>query len=99
MFSVKSTYEKLLDLVIAEDRWQEDEKMVFEGIWKSAAPLKVIVFSWKALLNRIPTKSNLRIRNVFRWKHLLFVSGAGEWRRHQCIYSFIVTWLLGCGGE
>jgi len=64
VFSVKSTYEKLIGLLIVEDRWWEDEKMVFGGISKSAAPLKVIVFSWKALLNRIPTKSNLRIRNV-----------------------------------
>lgn len=63
-FSVKSTYDKLLGMLIVEDRWQEVENMVFGGIWKSTAPLKVIMFSWKALLNRIPTKSNLRIRNV-----------------------------------
>lgn len=47
-----------------EDWWQEEEKWVFGCIWKSPAPLKMVVFSRKALLDRIPTKFNLRIRNV-----------------------------------
>lgn len=64
VFSVKSTYEKLIDLMLAEEKWNDDEKIVFGGIWKSLAPLKVVVFSWKAFHNRIPTKDNLRIRNV-----------------------------------
>lgn len=64
VFTVKSTYDKLMALMLVEDRWSIEEKMVFGSIWKSPAPLKVVVLSWKALHNRIPTKVNLRIRNV-----------------------------------
>jgi hypothetical protein len=37
---------------------------VFGKIWKSAAPSKVCAFSWQLLLQRIPTRDNLRIRGV-----------------------------------
>lgn len=37
---------------------------MFGTLWKSPVPLKVVVFSWKALLDRIPTKSNLALRNM-----------------------------------
>ena len=37
---------------------------MFTSLWKSPAPSKVIVFSWKLLLNRVPTSDNLSIRNV-----------------------------------
>jgi hypothetical protein len=38
--------------------------MVFENLWKSPAPSKVVMFAWKVLLNRVPTKVNLALRNV-----------------------------------
>jgi hypothetical protein len=37
---------------------------VFNNIWKSSAPSKVIAFSWKVLRNRIPTRVNLLLRGV-----------------------------------
>jgi len=40
-----------------------EEKRVFDCIWKSKAPLKVVVFSWKLLHDRIPSRSNLARRN------------------------------------
>jgi hypothetical protein len=40
-----------------------DERRVFHDIWKFGAPSKVIAFVWKALLDRIPTRVNLEIRN------------------------------------
>jgi len=40
------------------------EEMVFESILKSSTSLKVLVFSWRLLLYRLPTKSNLIRRNV-----------------------------------
>jgi len=49
---------------LCEDLWREDEKGVFENLWKSPAPLKVVAFPWKVLLNRVPTKLNLALRNV-----------------------------------
>jgi len=33
-------------------------------IWRSMAPTKVVAFSWKLLLDRIPSKWNLQKRNV-----------------------------------
>lgn len=39
------------------------ELRVFETIWDSKAPLKVVAFSWKLLLDRIPTRRNLARRN------------------------------------
>jgi hypothetical protein len=39
-------------------------RYVFSKIWKSAAPSKVCAFSWQLLLQRIPTRDNLRIRGV-----------------------------------
>lgn len=39
------------------------EKLVFGSISKSPAPSKVVAFSWKLLLDRIPTKINLERRN------------------------------------
>jgi hypothetical protein len=37
---------------------------VFQGIWKSAAPLKVTAFSWQTLHDKIPTRRNLHRRGV-----------------------------------
>ncbi|XP_024626859.1 uncharacterized protein [Medicago truncatula] len=56
-FSVKSAYEKLVSLVLIEDLWREEEKLVFSQVWKSPTPLKVVAFSWKLLLDRLPTKN------------------------------------------
>jgi hypothetical protein len=37
---------------------------VFDNMWKSPAPSKVIAFGWRVLLNRIPTRVNLSLRNA-----------------------------------
>jgi len=49
IFSVKSTYDKLVGLVLEEDLWSMEEKSVFAKLWKSLAPSKVVAFSWKLL--------------------------------------------------
>lgn len=63
-FSVKSAYANLEGLVLCEDVWREEEKGVFVDLWKSRAPSKVVAFTWRMLLNRIPTISNLALRHV-----------------------------------
>jgi len=45
-------------MLVVEEIWTIDEKRVFECIWKSKEPLKVVAFSWK-LFDRIPFKRNL----------------------------------------
>lgn len=64
VFSVKSTYVKLEELVLYDELWTEEENGVFDKLWKSPAPSKVVAFAWRTLLNRIPTKSNLVLRHV-----------------------------------
>lgn len=64
VYSVKSAYLKLEGIVLSEDMWGEAEKGVFENMWKSPAPSKVIAFGWRVLLNRAPTRDNLALRNV-----------------------------------
>ncbi|RHN74087.1 putative reverse transcriptase zinc-binding domain-containing protein [Medicago truncatula] len=41
-----------------------EQGVVFDSIWKSPAPSKVVVFSWKLLHDRIPSKVNLAYRHV-----------------------------------
>jgi hypothetical protein len=49
---------------VREDVWDVEEERVFHNLWKNPAPLKVLAFAWKVLLNRVPTKTNLTFRNV-----------------------------------
>lgn len=64
VFSVKFMFEILEELMVIEDVVNPLEKKVFSYIWKCSAPSKVVAFSWKLLRDRIPTKRNLRIRNL-----------------------------------
>ena len=64
VFSIKSSYKKLEGLVFREVLWRDVEKGVFDKLWKSSAPSKVVAFAWRVLLNRAPTKANLALRNV-----------------------------------
>jgi len=63
-FTVKLAYVKLEGLVLGDVLWQVEERRVLEELWKIPTPSKVVAFAWKALLNRIPTKLNLAVRNV-----------------------------------
>ncbi|PNX90391.1 pantothenate synthetase [Trifolium pratense] len=54
-FSVNSSYKLLVE---------EDIVVVFDQIWDSPAPSKVIAFSWQFLYNRIPTRNNLEARDL-----------------------------------
>ena len=64
VFTVKSAYLRLEGVVLGEVLWREEEKGVFDKLWKIPAPSKVAAFAWKVLLNRAPTKANLALRNV-----------------------------------
>ena len=64
VFSVSSSYKVLENLVILEEGVNVEEEGIFSKLWKSPAPSKVVAFSWMALLNRIPTRSNLALRHI-----------------------------------
>jgi hypothetical protein len=63
-FTVNLSYKKLEGLVLREVVWTNEERGVFEKLWKCLAPSKVVAFAWKAIINRVPTKVNLALRNV-----------------------------------
>lgn len=64
VFSVSSSYVALVNLLMLIQSLENTKKVVFDLVWKSPAPYKVVVFSWKLLLNRIPTKDNLLKRRI-----------------------------------
>lgn len=45
IFSVRSAYSKLEGLTLTENLWTEEEKGLFENMWKSPAPSKVVAFA------------------------------------------------------
>jgi hypothetical protein len=61
---VKFMNKKLERMSVGETFASAADRRVFTHIWRSPAPSKVIAFSWKLLHNRIPTRVNLRHRNV-----------------------------------
>jgi hypothetical protein len=64
VFTVNSYYKRLEGLLFNDLRWRDEEKGVFALLWKCPAPSKVVALAWRVLLNRIPTKENLSLRNV-----------------------------------
>jgi hypothetical protein len=64
-FSVRSSYNKVLEeRLLVEGGLTTMEEKVFDYIWKCSTRTKVIAFFWTLLLNRIPSKVNLTVRNV-----------------------------------
>lgn len=64
LFSVKSTYSVLENLLLLGLDVGVVNDGVFALLWKSPAPSKVVAFSWSLLLGRIPTKDNLALRHI-----------------------------------
>jgi hypothetical protein len=64
MFSVKSTYLLIENCLCPTEVLDEEVRLVFEHIWESPAPSKVIAFSWQLLYDRIPTTSNLDYQGI-----------------------------------
>ncbi|GAU48661.1 hypothetical protein TSUD_189160 [Trifolium subterraneum] len=64
VFTVKSTYLYLAKELRSGDELDEGRAVIFDQIWDSAAPSKVIAFSWQLLYDRIPSRKNLNIRGI-----------------------------------
>ncbi|KEH40277.1 hypothetical protein MTR_1g026690 [Medicago truncatula] len=62
VFSVKSMFKKLENVLGVEDEPRGWERGVFKDIWESPAPSKVVAFSWKLLYDWIPCRRNLAVR-------------------------------------
>jgi len=63
-FTVRLAYNILEGVLDFVEGLPDNEDMVFGRLWKSSVPSSVVAFSWKLLLDRIPTKRNLLIQNV-----------------------------------
>jgi mannosylglycoprotein endo-beta-mannosidase len=98
LFSVKSAYSIMFSLVSGAGELVERVNPVFDRIWKSPAPSKLIAFSWQVLHNRIPTKDNLVRRGIFRGDspgNCVVCSGSLESVTHlflHCDFAFSI-WL------
>jgi hypothetical protein len=66
LFSVKSTYTAISNMLITGSSVTPEEGTAFKAIWKCNAPSKVSAFLWKLLHDRIPTKVNLYKRRILR---------------------------------
>ena len=59
VYSAGSEYKKLMSA-----QTDENQDGVFTELWKVKAPSKAVFFAWRLLRDRLPTKMNLRRRNV-----------------------------------
>ncbi|PNY13317.1 hypothetical protein L195_g009970 [Trifolium pratense] len=64
VFSVKSSYNLLVGELWSGEELDDAMAVVFDQLWDSPAPSKVIAFSWQLLYDRIPTRKNLKVRGL-----------------------------------
>lgn len=98
IFSVKSCYNLLENLLFVEGGASLEEEVVFWYLWKILAPSKVLAFSWTLLVDRIPSKSNLakcRLLEVDGSKKCIFCGLLEETATHHFLHSK-VTWCVRC---
>ena len=58
-YSVKSTYSVLRQHVPAEAQGEE-----FKELWKLKVPSKAVVCAWRLLKDKLPTRDNLRKKQI-----------------------------------
>ena len=55
-----------------------DDVVFVSSLWLKEVPLKVVLFAWRLLRDRLPTKDNLYRRNVVDIDDQFCVGGCGE---------------------
>lgn len=94
VFTVKSCYLLLQDRWLLDDVFTLDEEVVYQELWKSKAPAKVLAFSWTLFLDRIPTKVNLHKRRLLgceESKRCVFCGGEDETAVHLFIHYEVIA--------
>jgi len=71
-YSVKGTYTYLTTSDVHSERGR------FEDVWQKQFSLKVSVFAWRLLRNRIPTKDNLFRRCIIPFDDTSCIAGCGS---------------------
>lgn len=90
VFSVRLPYKFFEAFIIFNGGLSELEEHVFRYLWKSSTPSKAIAFSWKLLLNRIPTRVSLALQNALREDPstiCVFCGGGEETSNHLFLQS------------
>jgi hypothetical protein len=65
VYSVKVNYLHFCCLfATASSSLDVSRRRIVESIWESLAPLKMVIFSWQAILKRLPTRRNLAKRGA-----------------------------------
>lgn len=67
-FTVKSCYITMSIVSVVSDL-EINLKVVFDLLWKMKIPLKVRIFGWRLLLDRLPTRSSLVARRIISNLH------------------------------
>jgi hypothetical protein len=65
-FTARSAYQYLINLYRPATVLSLQQQFVFNNLWNSAAPSKVIAFSWQLMFDRLPTRENLILRGMMR---------------------------------
>ncbi|KAK2445430.1 hypothetical protein QL285_016359 [Trifolium repens] len=93
-YTVRGAYQLLTSQVSTP--MDDAEKL----IWYSQVPLKVSIFAWRLLRDRLPTKANLVTRGILSPAADLCVSGCGEMKSAHHLFlscgTFGSLWALVC---
>lgn len=104
-YLLKEAYNCLTTTINTSAGWQDqNSKKAFELVWKKAAPLKAAATAWSALWDRLPTKENLKRRNILRANEEIMCTCCGEVEETNnhfflvcnfthSIWSTILRWL------
>jgi hypothetical protein len=74
VYSVRSAY----NFLTVNDPVEAAVSVHVSSLWHREVPLKVVLFAWRLLRDRLPTKDNLFRRHVVGVDDLSCVSGCGE---------------------
>lgn len=70
---VKSAYSLMFDLLDSNMHLSSSEEEVFESIWQSPVPSKVVAFSWKLLHGRFPNQNKSSKEELLTDKRVLIL--------------------------
>jgi hypothetical protein len=94
-FSVSSLYMCLYKKFLPPSHAGVNSMGTIAKVWGSWAPTKVIVFSWQALLGRLPTKNIWNVEELY-WKGQMWVvlCGKGRETEDHLLASCPTTWVV-----
>ncbi|XP_058757673.1 uncharacterized protein LOC131630949 [Vicia villosa] len=76
-FSVKAAYDMILEGSYRGHRLEVDIIRALNRMWKTKLPSKILIFGWRLILNKIPTKAALARRHILTNSNILVCSFCG----------------------